>query len=229
MTVNIELLSSPWIHIDQQLQWDNTAIGSQVKYYKSKEIIIRAGTLLNCLYYLKEGRLKTTAISPSGHQKIMWYLETGCFFGETAFFNQKPCDYDFIAVTDCEVLRFPSEVVFQEIIPKNPSLTLSLITMLTRKVHILSTQVEDFTFNKPVARVAKLVYLLYQENHRLTKKNTASIPLKQDDIAELLGLHRVTVNQALRHLKDSKALEDDSHIIVKDPAKLKEIFADNTA
>lgn len=229
MTINIELLSSPWIHIDQQLHWDNSAIGSQLKHYKSKEIIIRAGTLVNCLYYLKEGRLKTTAISPSGHQKILWYLETGCIFGETAFFNQKPCDYDFVAVTDCEVLLFPSEVVFQEIIPKNPSLTLSLITMLTRKVHILSTQVEDFTFNKPVVRVAKLVYLLYQENHLLNKKKPASLPLKQEDIAELLGLHRVTVNQALRYLKEIKALEDDSHIIVKDAARLKEIFGDKNA
>ncbi|GAB6179619.1 Crp/Fnr family transcriptional regulator [Desulfotomaculum defluvii] len=226
MNTKLELLGSPWIYTDQQIQWDSVLSKGRVKQVKKKGIIIDEGKLIDCLYYLKNGRVKTVAISPSGHQKIVWYIDSGCIFGETPFFNQKPCDYSFVALTDCEIYVFPKEVVLQEIIAKHPDLTISIIQMLSRKVHILSTQVEDFTFNKPIVRVAKLVYLLHQGHNLTDKKGTPMIPLTQEDIGGVLGMHRVTVNQALKRLKELHALEDHTrHVIVKDLDILKGIFS----
>ncbi|MEA4901616.1 Crp/Fnr family transcriptional regulator [Desulfitobacterium sp.] len=222
-----ELLGSPWIRKSTHTEWNTLTIHGVLKQFKKKEIIIHSGEHIDCIYYLKKGRIKTVALSPSGSQKILWYIDAGCIFGETAFFNQKPCDYNFLAMADCEVYIYPKDIVMQEIIPKYPELTLSIIRTLSRKVHILSTQVEDCVFNKPLIRVAKLIYLLYQ-GHILTDKNgTATISLSQEDIASTLGMHRVTVNQVLKHLKELQALEDHTHlIIVKDLEKLKEIFTE---
>lgn len=224
-STKFELLGSPWIYTSPHAEWNTPAIHGIVKKFKKKEIIIHSGEQIDCIYYLNKGRIKTVATSPSGSQKILWYIEAGCIFGETAFFNQKPCDYNFLAITDCEVYIFPKDIIIQEIIPKSPDLTLSIIRTLSRKVHILSTQVEDCVFSKPLIRVAKLIYLLYQGHILIDNKETSTIPLTQEDIASTLGMHRVTVNQVLKHLKGLQALEDHTHlIIVKDVKILKEIF-----
>ena len=105
-----------------------------------------------------------------------------------------------------------------------PMIGIGIITMLSKKVHILSTQIEDFAFNKPIVRVAKLIYLLHQRNAIAEHRQTGSIPFKQEDIGSILGIHRVTVNQALKRLKHIGALEDNNLIIVKDLDILKTVF-----
>lgn len=220
-----ELLGSPWIYASSQAEWNTADVSASVKKFKKNEAIISGGEQINCIYYLDKGIIKTVATSPSGNQKILWYIEAGCIFGETAFFNQKPCDYDFLAITDCEVHIFSKDTIMHEIIPKFPDLALSIITTLSRKVHILSTQVEDCVFNKPLIRVAKLIYLLYQRHLLIDKNEDSTIHLTQEDIASTLGMHRVTVNQSLKHLKELQALEDHTHlIIVKNVKILKEVF-----
>lgn len=224
-TTKFELLGSPWICTENKTPWDNSLIKCKVKFFQKNETVINHGELIECLYYLKKGRIKTVAISPSGHQKILWYMDAGCVFGETAFFNQKPCDYSFIALTECEVHVFPKDVITLEMISKFPDLALSIITMLARKVHVLSTQIEGFAFNKPIVRVSKLIYLLHQRHNRAMKNGTAPIPFTQEEIAEILGMHRVTVNLVIKQLKEAQILDDHTHLItVKDVDKLKEIF-----
>ncbi len=225
-SVNFDLLGSPWIYTVQKDGWDNALLKSTVCLYKKKDFIIQSGEIIECLYYLKKGRIKTVAVSPSGQQKIMWYINASCIFGETPFFNQKPCDYNFVAVTDCEIHILSKDILFQEVIPKYPELVISLLTTMSLKIHILSTQVEDLAFNKPIIRVAKLLYQFYQGNNLKIKKGTAVIPITQEDIAGILGIHRVTVNQIIRYLKEIQALEDNTHlIIVKNIKKLQEVFS----
>lgn len=89
-SINFDLLGSPWISTIQKYDWDNALEKSTVRQYKKKDFIIQSGEIIECLYYLKKGRIKTVAISPSGQQKIMWYINSCCIFGETPFFNQKP-------------------------------------------------------------------------------------------------------------------------------------------
>ncbi len=222
---NTDLLASPWIRIDQNIDWDHILSHSNVRMCKKGDVIINAGDSIESLYFLKSGRIKTIAISSAGNQKIMWYIEQDCFFGETPFFNHKSCDYVFVADTECEIYIFSREVVYKEIIPQQPDITLSIIETLARKVHILSTQVEDFTFSKAIIRIAKVIYFLYEGYTAKDQNEPIKIPLTQEIIAEMAGIHRVTVNQILKQFKSQQILEERSHsIIIKDLEKLKEII-----
>jgi len=222
---NTDLLASPWIRIDPNIDWDHILTTSNVRVCKKGDVIINAGDSIESLYFLKSGRIKTIAISSSGNQKIMWYIDHDCFFGETPFFNHKTCDYIFVADTECEIYIFPREIVQKEIIPNHSDITLSIIETLARKVHILSTQVEDFTFSKAIIRIAKVIYFLYEGYALKEKKVPMKIPLTQEIIAEMVGIHRVTVNQVLKQFKSQQILEEHSHlIIIKNLEKLKEII-----
>lgn len=214
-------LSSPWIGAGRQFPVEKVSPLGISRHYKKGEIIIQAGQSVNHLFYLKNGRVKTVSIHYSGQKKTIWYIEAGCIFGETPLFNNKPCDYYFEATADCEVVLFAKEIVLNALLVNHPEATLSVVASLARKVHFLSTQLEDCLYHKPIIRITKLIHLMSQEQKNTGNKEMMPLPVTQQDIADILGIHRVTVNQAVRFLKNEGILEAQTHhIIVKDPEKL---------
>ena len=142
--------------------------------------------------------------------------------GETPLINEKPCAYYFQALEDCQVYWFSKAVLYGVILVKHPEITKSLLSIMARKVHVLSTQVEDQVFLKPMVRVAKVIYLFYTKKKETGWKEYPSLPVSQEDIANLLGLHRVTVNNVLQSMRNSGILENNTHrIIVRDMELLK--------
>ena len=217
-----DMLSSPWICAGEAVSWEGVLQHGVLREYRKNDIIIQAGQELEALAYLKDGVVKTVAPEESGQEKIIWYIESGCVLGETPLFNNKPCAYYFQAVEDCRVYWFSKSTVYGVILVKYPEITRSLLSIMARKVHVLSTQVEDQVFLKPMARVAKVIYLFYSKKKETGWKEYPSLPVSQEDIANLLGLHRVTVNQALQAMRNSGILENNTHrIIVRDVELLK--------
>lgn len=219
----LETLRSPWISCDQSNLWAKVLSLGQRRLYRKKQLVIQANEEITHLYYLKTGRVKTTVSSTSGQQKTIWYIDAGCIFGETPFFNRKSCDYCFHAVTDCEVYLFDNDVIYNEVIPKFPELVTSMLTILTRKVHILSTQIEYLTFDKPLIRVAKLIYLMCRNSESDGNECLGALPITQEELADILGLHRVTISNTIRQLKHLQILADNTHLIIKDLPALKEL------
>lgn len=217
-----DMLSSPWICAGEAVSWEAVLQHGVLREYRKNEVIIHAGQTLDALGYLKNGLVKTVAPEVSGQEKIIWYIETGCVLGETPLFNNKPCAYYFEAVENCQVYWFSKATVHGVILEKHPEITKFLLSILARKVHVLSTQVEDQVFLRPAVRVAKVIYLFYERKKVTGWKEYPSLPVTQEDIANLLGLHRVTVNQILQNMKSCGILENHTHrIIVRDLDLLK--------
>lgn len=217
-----EALSSPWIRVGSAAPWDEVLQYGIPREYSKNEIIIQAGQALEAMAYLQKGVVKTVVPEENGQEKILWYIESQCVFGETPLLNGKPCAYYFKAVKDCQVYWFGKDVLYGVILVKYPEITKHLLINMARKVHVLSTQVEDQVFLKPTIRVAKLIYLYYQGKKETGWKEYPSLPVTQDEIASLLGLHRVTVNQALQTMRTEGILANNTHrIIVRDVALLK--------
>lgn len=213
-------LESPWIHIEQKSKWEQILPLAQHRTFPKKSIIIHPGLLINHLYYLKSGEVKTLAINEAGQKKTIWYIQSGCIFGETSLINQKPCSYTFQAMTDCEVYQIDKETLYTKVLPQYPDVALNLIQTLARKVHVLSIQVEDWTFNKPLNRVAKLLYLLYKEREP-DSTTDQPLPVTQEELADMLGVHRVTVNNVIRQFRKDGILKNEKFILIQDIEKLK--------
>lgn len=217
-----DVLSSPWICAGETVSWEPVLHHGVLREYRKNEVIIQAGQVMESLGYLKNGLVKTVAPETGGQEKLIWFMEAGCVLGETPLFNKKPCAYYFQAVQPSQVYWFSKQTVQSVILAKHPEITYSLLAILARKVHVLSTQVEDQVYLKPAVRVAKLIYLFYERKKTTGWKEYPSLPVTQEDIANLLGLHRVTVNQVLQTLRSCGILADQTHrIIVRDPEMLK--------
>ena len=217
-----DILSSLWICSGEAVAWEGVLKHGILKEYRKNETIIQAGQTLEALAYLKKGIVKTVATEESGLEKIIWFIEAGGVMGETPLFNKKPCAYYFQAVQDCQVVWFSKAVLNNVVLMKHPEIAKSLLTIMARKIHVLSTQVEDQFFLKSMTRVAKLIYLFYQGNNEPGSKDHNLLHITQEDIASLLGLHRVTVNQSLQTMRNNGIVEiKKQRIIVQDLELLK--------
>ena len=193
-------LCSPLIN-SKNFAWEAVLHLGQRRVFLKNSMVIGNGTLIDQLYYLKEGRLRLSKILPDGSEKIVWYLDKGNLFGEVPFWDKKPMDGIFMAMEDCNVYSFTRECILQKILVMYPELTANMLESMANKARVLALQASDTTSLKH--RVCKLlIYIVEREcGAAVEGKINCTLGLSQQELSGLLGVHRVTLHHALMQLK----------------------------
>jgi CRP/FNR family cyclic AMP-dependent transcriptional regulator len=96
------------------------------------EQLIREGEKADNVYLVKSGEL--IASSQRGSDKIiLGNIIAGEFVGEMAYINGEPRSADVFAVTDCELIAIPANILDQVLFTK-PAWSKALIKTLTRRL-----------------------------------------------------------------------------------------------
>lgn len=218
---HIANLCSPWIQSKNTIWEQVLHLGRKCTYNKGN-IVAGNGDEIDCLYYLYKGRLKMSKINSAGTEKILWYLDEGNLFGEVPFLDKKPMDSTFTANTPCEVYIFTRQCVQEEIIVKYPALVLNLLESLANKARVFSTQASDIA--TLIGRVSKvLIYVIEREYvDKTTGRIECSRGISQQELASILGVHRVTLNHAISQLKKNGIVEEmtKKRLIISDYSQL---------
>ena len=175
--------------IDMPTELFQTFKTKPVQKFKSNQIIYGQGEIANNFYYLKEGSVQAFVASPEGLEKILTTYKKGEFFGEASFFDGFP--------------RMSSAKTFSasEIIPINktdliayfqndPFLALNFIELLSKKVRLLSNEIDNISFLSAEKRIAQ--YILNMNLYA-----NCSIACTHEGIGNAIGVSRVTVSRAL--------------------------------
>lgn len=225
---HIANLCSPWIQSKNTI-WKTVLHLGQKYTYNKGNIVAGNGEEVDCLYYLFKGRLKMSRISSTGAEKILWYLDEGNLFGEVPFLDKKPMDSTFTASTPCQVYIFSRQCVQEEIIVKYPALVLNLLESLANKARVFSTQAGDIA--TLIGRVSKvLIYVIEREYvDKTVGRIECSRGISQQELASILGVHRVTLNHAISQLKKEGVVEEmtKKRLIVSDYGRLVSYAAAN--
>lgn len=214
-------LCSPLIN-SKNAAWESVLHLGKRKTFLKNSMVIGNGTLIDQLYYLKDGRLRLSKIIPDGSEKIVWYLDKGNLFGEVPFWDKKPMDGIFVAMEECIVYSFTRDCIEQEILVKYPELTANMLESMANKARVLALQASDITSLKH--RVCKLlIYIVEREcGEVVVGKINCTLGLSQQELAGLLGVHRVTLNHALNQLKKEGIVESVSKgkVMITDYSRL---------
>lgn len=111
-------------------------IGTRLKsvFCKQGEIIISEGEVGDCLYIIREGRVKVVVNAGMGEDEIVLsYLTDGDYFGEMALITGEPRSATVIAETDTHLWQLDKND-FDAMVLNNPSITLSLTHMLSQRL-----------------------------------------------------------------------------------------------
>ena len=151
------------------------------------------------LFFLERGKVCLTFQNQEGIEKIIWYIHDGSVFGTTTFFDPMPNDGVFICVTNCVIYAFSPHAV-DRISTERPDLLLDLIRSMARKLRIMSYHASSLQLDDNLIRICKFL------SQRLIPNSnplTAMIDISRQEMANLLGMHRISLYRTLRQQEKS--------------------------
>ena len=161
------------------------------------QVLFNEGDAGDRLYVVVEGKIKLGIKSGDGRENLLGVLGPGEMFGELSLFDPGPRTSTATAVTDAKLLSLSHE----KLIPwlkGNPEVSLHLLARLAQRLRRTNEAVGDLVFSDVPGRVAKALIDL---GTRFGKKTDDGLfvhhDLTQEELAQLVGASRETVNKAL--------------------------------
>jgi CRP-like cAMP-binding protein len=160
-------------------------------------ILFKEGDEGEHVYVIVDGKLKLGTSSGDGRENLLSILGPGEMFGELSLFDPGPRTSTATAVTDAKLLSLSHE----KLIPwlkGNPEVSLHLLARLAQRLRRTNEAVGDLVFSDVPGRVAKALMDL---GSRFGKQTDDGLfvhhDLTQEELAQLVGASRETVNKAL--------------------------------
>ncbi|MEY4498779.1 MAG: hypothetical protein RJA40_884 [Actinomycetota bacterium] len=160
-------------------------------------ILFKEGDDGEHLYVIIEGKLKLGTSSGDGRENLLSILGPGEMFGELSLFDPGPRTSTATAVTDSKLLSLGHEKVIPWL-KQNPEVSLQLLTRLSQRLRRTNEAVGDLVFSDVPGRVAKALIDLGDRFGKTTAEGLlVNHDLTQEELAQLVGASRETVNKAL--------------------------------
>ncbi len=160
-------------------------------------ILFKEGDEGEHLYVIIDGKLKLGTSSGDGRENLLSILGPGEMFGELSLFDPGPRTSTATAVTDAKLLSLSHEKVIPWL-KQNPEVSLQLLTRLSQRLRRTNEAVGDLVFSDVPGRVAKALIDLGDRFGKTTPEGLlVNHDLTQEELAQLVGASRETVNKAL--------------------------------
>ena len=149
------------------------------------------------LYVVTEGKIKLSHASGDGRESVLMVLGPGDMFGELSLFDPGPRTATAIAVTDSKVLGL-GNTDLNPLLAGRPEVAQSLLQALAHRLRRTNETMSDLVFADVPGRVAKALLELGDKFGTKTADGMyVHHDLTQEELAQLVGASRETVNKAL--------------------------------
>ena len=184
-------------------------------------ILLKEGDDGEHLYVIIDGKLKLGTSSGDGRENLLSILGPGEMFGELSLFDPGPRTSTATAVTDARLLSLSHEKVIPWL-KQNPEVSLQLLTRLSQRLRRTNEAVGDLVFSDVPGRVAKARIDLGDRFGKTTAEGLlVSHDLTQEELAQLVGASRETVNKALADFAGRGWLKlDGRSVLITDEERL---------
>jgi CRP-like cAMP-binding protein len=184
-------------------------------------ILFKEGDEGEHLYVIIDGKLKLGTSSGDGRENLLSILGPGEMFGELSLFDPGPRTSTATAVTDAKLLSLSHEKVIPWL-KQNPEVSLQLLTRLSQRLRRTNEAVGDLVFSDVPGRVAKALIDLGDRFGKTTPEGLlVNHDLTQEELAQLVGASRETVNKALADFAGRGGLKlDGRSVLITDVERL---------
>jgi CRP/FNR family transcriptional regulator, cyclic AMP receptor protein len=184
-------------------------------------ILFKEGDDGEHLYVIIEGKLKLGTSSGDGRENLLSILGPGEMFGELSLFDPGPRTSTATAVTDAKLHALSHEKVIPWL-KQNPEVSLQLLARLAQRLRRTNEAVGDLVFSDVPGRVAKALIDLGDRFGKTTAEGLlVNHDLTQEELAQLVGASRETVNKALADFAGRGWLKlDGRSVLITDVERL---------
>lgn len=180
--------------------------------FRKGEVVLLNGDTLGHLYYLARGRVRADKSSITGGDRTFSYINAGYFICEAVFFAHTASIGAVVAETACEIWSFSETYVYNRLFKEHPEIALHIIQSLSMKMVGLYQHVNDLTVRQPQKALAQFLLPWIEDEGAVQKDGHILLKahMTHQQLADLLGLHRVTVTKMLNELRVQGILTKDT-------------------
>jgi CRP/FNR family transcriptional regulator len=149
------------------------------------------------LYIVLDGKLKLTRAAADGRENLISVLGPGEMFGELSLFDPRPRTSSASAITDATLAGLAHDAL-RAWLGDHPDVSIHMLKALARRLRRANDVVADLVFTDVPGRVAKnLLDLADRFGEQERDGLHVHHDLTQEELAQLVGASRETVNKAL--------------------------------
>ena len=149
------------------------------------------------LYVVLEGKMKLTRASADGRESLWSVLGPGEMFGELSLFDPRPRTSTASAVTDVTLAALAHDALRPWLLER-PEVSMHMLQALARRLRRANDVTANLVFTDVPGRVAKnLLDLADRFGEQDRDGLHVHHDLTQEELAQLVGASRETVNKAL--------------------------------
>jgi CRP-like cAMP-binding protein len=186
------------------------------------EVLFHEGDEGDRLYVVTEGKVKLGRTSADGRENLLAILGPGQMFGELSLFDPGPRSATVTAVTDCAFQSLSNDELGRWLIGR-PEVARGLLVQLAGRLRRANDVVADLVFSDVPGRVAKALLDLSSRFGKVADDGIhVHHDLTQEEIAQLVGASRETVNKALADFASRGWLRLEARsVVIMDVERLK--------
>lgn len=190
------------------------------KSFSRGETVFSEGQAGSGFYVVVTGRIKIFKLSAEGKEQILHVFGPGEPFGEVPVFEGRRFPAHAVALEESLFVFFPRSS-FVELIRKNPSLSLNMLGVLSRRLRRFAALVDDLSLKEVPGRLA--AHLLYLSDSKAGAPEI-SLDLQKGQLAALLGTIPETLSRILTKMAKQRLIESEgSRIRILDRKTLEDI------
>jgi CRP-like cAMP-binding protein len=203
------------------------ALGATVtdRRYGKHQFIVREGDPGDTFFILVKGSVSVCRIAPDGRETILSILKEGDFFGEMSMFDSSLRSASIKTLTEVEVGAI-RQADFLILLDRNPRIGRSLVIALSERLRAANALIAATTSQDIRARLASLLLnLSNQFGERVDNGMRITLRLTNQEMANMIGTTRETVNRTLNRFWDDKLVDmRTAHVVIVEPDRLRALI-----
>jgi CRP/FNR family transcriptional regulator, cyclic AMP receptor protein len=165
--------------------------------FRRGDVVFREGDSGDRLFVIVDGKVKLGRSSSDGRENLLAILGPGQMFGELSLFDPGPRSATVTAVTDVTFETLSHDELVRWLTGR-PDVARGLLGQLAARLRKANDVVADLVFSDVPGRVAKALLDLSSRFGRTADDGVhVHHDLTQEELAQLVGASRETVNKAL--------------------------------
>lgn len=177
--------------------------------FSAREFVYHQDNMNHELFVLRDGWVMLYRIAKDGKRQVFRSVLPGELFGFQQYLHISS-SYSAITLLNSIVCKVPD---ITNLCSTHPELALSLASQMAYDMMLTEKYLTNIVQRSAREKIVFMMLELYHrmKQYQLNNGNSVHFPLKQEDIADSLGLTAIHVNRILRALKDEGLLVIHNH------------------
>jgi CRP/FNR family cyclic AMP-dependent transcriptional regulator len=184
-------------------------------------VVFREGDAGDRLFVILDGKVKISRAAPDGRENLLAVLGAAEMFGELSLFDPGPRTASVTTLTSSTLASLDHDDL-RPLLIERPGVAVQLLKALAQRLRRTNVAMADLVFTDVPGRVAKALLDLAAKFGVPEGDNTrVRHDLTQEELAQLVGASRETVNKALSEFAHRGWLQIDGRsVLIIDPDRL---------